>query len=559
VSRLLARETSGGLTRVLAEFPPPRTGRGVGGGCWCWNPDGRSIVYAAADGNLWVQGLRSETPRRLTDHEPRVAQAPTVSPDGALVAYVVDQMEVWAIAIGDARGPTRLDDGCADFCFDPAFSADSRSVTWHAWNVPAMPWDASRLERASIDGRTRGTLVRPAGSVQQPRPTADGRMLAVRDDHGWANVWLDDSPVVAEPFEHASPTWGLGQRSFALSPDGERVAYTRNEAGFGRLCIAEVSTGHVTEVGRGVHGQLSWQGDTICALRSGARTPTQIVLYDVGNAFARSVIDVGPDERWTGFDLPEPEAHTVSADDGGEIHVRLYRAATAGRLICWLHGGPTDQWQVAFLPRLAYWVSRGWSVLVPDHRGSSGHGRAYQQSLRGRWGELDVTDTISVLRAAADRGWGRPESTALFGGSSGGFTVLSVLAADARPDLGCAVVSYPVTDLADLGERSHRFERHYTATLVAPEDFASRSPVTFAHRITTPLLVFHGDADPVVPLAQSKVLVQRMRASGSSVELVVYPGEGHGFRQRDHQLDEYRRIEEFLDLHVLRGRVPPRG
>jgi dipeptidyl aminopeptidase/acylaminoacyl peptidase len=243
------------------------------------------------------------------------------------------------------------------------------------------------------------------------------------------------------------------------------------------------------------------------------------------------------------------------------VHARLYRADEQpddppGRMICWLHGGPTDQWQVTFMPRVAYWRSRGYHVLVVDHRGSTGHGRAYQQALRGRWGELDVADVVAAVHEAHTRGWAAPSGTVLIGGSAGGFTVLGVLR-DAPDLVAAAVVAYPVADLADLAERSHRFERHYTVSLVGdPADpamadtYRMRSPVWFADRIATPLLVFHGDDDPVVPVGQSRLLVERMKASGADVELCVYPGEGHGFRQRHHQLDEYGRTEAFLSRHL---------
>ncbi len=135
--------------------------------------------------------------------------------------------------------------------------------------------------------------------------------------------------------------------------------------------------------------------------------------------------------------------------------------------------------------------------------------------------------------------------------------MLGVLAA--APQMAvAAVVSYPVTDLLDLAERSHRFERHYTHTLVAPlpvstgdlATYVDRSPVTFAPHIRTPLLVFHGDADPVVPVEQSRALATRIVDSGGFVELCVYSGEGHGFRQPVNQLDEFRRMESFLREHV---------
>jgi dipeptidyl aminopeptidase/acylaminoacyl peptidase len=575
-SSLVVSDLENGSRRVLDTVPAPRGGRGLGGGCWCWAADDTAVVYAAVDGNLWWQPLDGVS-RQLTDQGPeRVAQAPMVSRDGRFVVFVVDQAEVWRVAL-DQRGttlgsPVRIDAHDADFCFDPWVLPDSGAVQWLAWDVPDMPWDAARIERVELDalGSVTGrSAVRAAGAVQQPRSMPDGRLLCIRDDHGWANLWLDGpsgagGPLVDETLEHGGPTWGLGQRSFAAAPDGRRIAFTRNDAGFGRLCLVDPADGSVVEVARGVHGQLSWSGHRLAALRTGARTPTQIVVYDTTagsvDAWERTVVDVGPSSDWTPDDLVEPELVTAVAADGAVLHARLYRSdAPDGRLIVWLHGGPTDQWQVTFMPRIAWWRAQGWNVLVPDHRGSSGHGRAYQQALRGRWGDLDVTDVIAFVEAAHQRAWGVPAATALMGGSAGGFTVLGLLAA--RPDLAAAaVVAYPVADLADLADRSHRFERHYTLSLVGPvptlehrvagDPYVDRSPVWSADRIRTPLLVFHGTDDPVVPLDQSSVLVERIRTAGSEAELVVYPGEGHGFRLPEHQLDEYRRTAEFLRRHI---------
>jgi dipeptidyl aminopeptidase/acylaminoacyl peptidase len=271
----------------------------------------------------------------------------------------------------------------------------------------------------------------------------------------------------------------------------------------------------------------------------------------------RTVVAVGPLSGWEDAGLVEPDLVEVAAADGGTVHARLYRADTStDRLLCWLHGGPTDQWQVTFMPRVAYWRALGWNVLVPDHRGSTGHGRSYQQALRGRWGELDVSDIADVIAHAHSRGWGSPTRTAIVGSSAGGFTALGV-AAGHQTLLAAAIVAYPVTDLSDLAERSHRFERHYTESLVGPLPesaalYQERSPTTFADRLTAiPLLVMHGDSDPVVPIEQSRVLVERCRAAGAHVEFVVYEGEGHGFRRSENQLDEYHRMQVFLATHVL--------
>jgi dipeptidyl aminopeptidase/acylaminoacyl peptidase len=543
--------------RQLTAHPAPRPGRGFGGGCWCWTPDGSAVIYSAVDGNLWIQPVPTGGVRRLTEHGPeRTAAAPAIASDGSRVVYVLDEAEIWSTRLDDGS-TERLDDASADFVFDPCPTPDGSGVSWQAWNVPDMPWDASRGQRATFD-RT-GVVDHPGrAAIQQIRFMPDGSQLCLRDDNGWLNLWHRDSPLVDEPFEHGGPSWGMGQRSFAASPDGRRIAFTRNERGFGRLCVVHVASGAVETVARGVHGQLSWQGGRLAGLRSGARTPTQIVVYDDAN-WERTVVAVGPLSGWENLPLAEPDLLEITATDGCTVHARLYRADTStDRMLCWLHGGPTDQWQVTFMPRVAYWRARGWNVLVPDHRGSTGHGRDYQQALRGRWGELDVSDTVDVVTHAHSHGWGTPAQTAIVGSSAGGFTALGVIAS--QPHLSAAaIVAYPVTDLLDLAERSHRFERHYTDSLVGPLPDAAalydeRAPTNFADRLTTtPLLVMHGDSDPVVPIEQSQAFVDRCVEAGGDVEFVVYEGEGHGFRQPDNQLDEYHRMQGFLATHVRGG------
>ena len=544
---LMWQPLDGTPVRQLTAHPPPRPGRGLGGGCWCWTVDGRAVVYAAADGNLWLQPVPGGAVRRLTDTTPeRPAFAPAATGDA--VVYVVDEAEVWSVGL-DGTSPRRLDDGSADFCFDPAPSPDGSEVAWTAWNVPDMPWDRSRIVRLHLSSGRR-TDERSGGAAQQPRWLADGRLASVRDDGGWLNTGVDGVPFVAEPCEHAGPSWGQGQRSFAASPDGRRVAFTRNERGFGRLCVVDVATGAVDEVGRGVHGQLSWVGERLTAIRTGARTPTQVVVHDT-TTWEREVVAIGPLSGWEQVELGEPELVEVTTRDGATIHARRYRGDGRG-LLCWVHGGPTDQWQVTFLPRLAAWQSRGWDVLVPDHRGSTGHGRAYQQAMQQRWGELDVADVVDAIAHAHAHGWAVPATTIVLGASAGGFTALGVAGAAPRRVAG-VVASYPVTDLADLAERSHRFERHSTIGLVGAlpahlDRYRERSPVEHPERLRdVPVLLLHGDSDPVVPVQQSERLAAALAAAGGDVELHVYPGEGHGLRRPEHQLDEYRRLGEFFD------------
>jgi dipeptidyl aminopeptidase/acylaminoacyl peptidase len=556
-------DSRGGPELVVTSDPAPRPAAAYGGGAFDWTPDGDGLVYAASDGGLWFVPAIGGLPRSIVPKQPDGAiAAPAVSPDGTRVAFVVDQHHV-GVAPLDGRGwPIRLST-TADFCFDPAWSPTSDRVVWHEWDVPDMPWDSGRIVVAAADGSSAPTIVAggPGISVQQPRYSPDGKRLAfLSDETGWLNLWVDDKPLIEEPVEHGDPSWGLGQRSYAWSPEGDRIVFCRNELGFGSLNVVDVATGERRPLDKGVFGGLSWQANRVAGVRSGARTPTQVVVYE--NEADRQTVGRGPLGGFEALDLPEPELVEWAGDDGGTVHGRLYRpkeSATGAHpppLIVWIHGGPTAQTQVTWNTRLPFFLERGWAVLFPDHRGSTGHGRAYAQAMAGRWGELDVSDCAAGMRAAAAEGWGDARRMVPMGGSAGGFTVLNLMAH--HPELCAAGVDlYGVTDLFDLDETTHRFEKHYLHSVVGPlpetaDRYRDRSPVNVAEQITSPLLILQGDADPVVPIAQSRAIARRLKALGRTVELHEYEGESHGWLRPETMIDELERVDSFLRRHVLR-------
>ncbi|MGH9165908.1 MAG: S9 family peptidase, partial [Acidimicrobiales bacterium] len=486
------------------------------------------------------------------------------------MAYVVDMRTVMVAPVdvdGRPGGPARIVSAGADFAVDPAWSPDGRWLVWHEWDVPAMAWDQSRIRMAPADGRGSPLTVAggPGVSVQQPRFSPDGSRLGyVSDAGGWANLWVADAsgggarPLVEEAWEHAGPTWGCGQRSWAWSPDGSAVVFDRNEAGFGRLCVVDVGSGRVRALSRGVHTYLSWAGGRVGAVRSGARTPTTVVTLDAADG-GRTVVARGPVGGFEAAGLVEPELVEWHSFEGATLHGRLYRPVarpdgSPPPLVLRVHGGPTDQHRVVFDPTAALLVDRGFAVLVADFRGSTGWGRSYTQALQGGWGAVDVDDLAAGLVAAAERGWGDARRLAVMGSSSGGMAVLLLMAR--HPELCAAGVAlYPVSDLAALAATTHRLEAHYTWSLVGPpaeaaETYRQRSPLTVADAIRGPLLVLHGSADEVVAAGQSVALVARVREHGGMVEHHEYQGEGHGWRRPGTAADALGRIEAFLLAHT---------
>ena len=567
--QLVVVSSTGGAELVVTSDPAPVPSRSYGGGAFDWLPDGTGLVYAAADGGLWLTPVDGGIARCVIAPQPAgPVSSPAVAPDGSKVACVIDSHYVAVASLADnGSWPVRLS-ADVDFCFDPAFTTDSEWVAWQQWSVPDMSWDMSEIAARHADGSgdILSAYSAPDAQAQQVRFAPGGRLGGfLTDVDGFLNLWAFDpdfnaKPLVAEPFEHGDPGWGPGQRSFAWSPDGDRIAFNRNEGGFGRLCVADVATGAVEEVAKGVHGSLTWEGDRLAALRSGARTPTEIVVYDA--KWQRVRVARGAVGGFESAGLVEPELVEWSGDDGGTVHGRLYRPTTSATgadpppLLCSVHGGPSSQSQVAFNARWAFWIDRGWAVLVPDHRGSSGHGRAYLQAMRGRWGDLDTSDVAAGLRAAGERGWADPKRMVIMGGSAGGFTVLNVLAQ--HPDLCAAGVDlFGVADLLELDETTHRFEKHYLDSIVGPlpeavDRYRAHSPLSVVGQITAPLLILQGDADVVVPPAQSQMIADRLAALGRTVELHMYAGEGHGWGRPETVIDELERSEDFLRRHVLR-------
>jgi dipeptidyl aminopeptidase/acylaminoacyl peptidase len=538
-----------------------------GGGGYCWIDDDR-LAYAAADGRLLAVPARGG-PVRVLSRDGRAA-APAASPDGRRVAFVLERPDACDIAVVDVEGsawPRRLSH--ADYAWDPTWSADGRLVAWHEWDLPNMPWDGSRVAAVEVDAPGAVPVVVAGGTdvaVGQPRFAPVGEALAfVAETDGWMNVWvaarLGASPtcVLPESHEHAEPPWGPGQRSFAWSPDARHIALTRNEDGFGRLVVVSLDSGEAREVSKGWHAGLDWGRDGIACIRSGGRTAPQLTVLDPDRGTRDARLRGAPAEL-DAVDLPEPTPITWPGADGDLVHGLLWLPAAEHLeppppVLVDVHGGPTDQTTVDWRPRVRWFLSRGWAVLSPNYRGSTGYGRDYRHALDHAWGEVDVADTVAGIRALALDERVDAARAAVIGGSAGGFTALLV-AAHTPPVVRAAVSLYGVSDLFDLAATTHRFESRYLDRLVGtlPEHadrYEVRSPVHHAREIAVPVLVLQGADDVVVPRAQAQLLVDSMRAAGGTVEQHVYDGEGHGFSQEATILDSYARIERFLDRWVV--------
>lgn len=198
-----------------------------------------------------------------------------------------------------------------------------------------------------------------------------------------------------------------------------------------------------------------------------------------------------------------------------------------------------------------YWTSRGYAVVAINYAGSSGYGRAYRDSLNGQWGVNDVEDTANCIAHLSTLNLIDSTRVGILGGSAGGYGVLAALCD--YPSLFAGGVSlYGISNVSTLVADTHKFESRYADKLLFPKDasekekeriMVERSPCFRAEKIKAPILLLQGEEDKIVPPNQAREMEEAIRESGGVVKLVLFEGEGHGFRGKE-SMGRAKREEE---------------
>jgi dipeptidyl aminopeptidase/acylaminoacyl peptidase len=573
---VLVRRSPDGTTTDL--LPPPWNARTrvheYGGGAW--TVAGGDVWFTDfADQRLYLVAAGTAEPVAVTP-EPELPAGVRhadlrVTPDGAAVVAVRETHAASGAAADVAHEVVRVErDGTStvlvsgtDFVSDPRLSPDGGWLAWLQWQHPDMPWDAAELVVRGPDGTE--TVVAGGRSGAQPesavQPTwdADGTLwfLADRTDVWSLYRWRpggEPELVVDTGSDIAGPQWVFGQSRFTLLGDG-RVVLAYGRDGADRLAVREPDgTLREFDLEYADFGQLAAAGTSVVCVAGGPASEPVVLRVGVDDGTSevlRPARDLGLDPGW--FSRPEHVTFpTVAGDsaDGrpgvGEAHALVYPptnpqltgpADERPPLLVLVHGGPTAAARGVLNLGVQYWTSRGFAVADVDYRGSTGYGRRYRDALQGRWGVADLDDVVSCARWLADAGRVDPARMAIRGGSAGGYTTLAALTF--RPGVFAAGAShYGVADLAALAADTHSFESRYLDGLIAPwpagaDVYAARSPIHHTDALDTPLAVFQGDEDRVVPPEQAEMMVAALRDKGVPHAYLLFPGEQHGFRKAD--------------------------
>ena len=585
--RTLIRHGIDGAARELTPAPFNVRNRvhEYGGGSYAIAGD-RVVASSMADGRLWrldpdgaadPVAITPEGPWRYGDlwfdtgRDRLYAVRETHPGDRSRIDLV--RNELVAIALDGSDGAGRVLVSGPDFVAGARPSPDGSRLAWIEWDHPAMPWDDTRLRVAEVRGDgslgAARTVAGGAGvSVIQPGWSAEGVLHAVSDETGWWNLYAFDGPdgldgparnLAPMDAELGGPMWELGATWWAFLADGAILA---SAAADGREDLIRIERdGTVTRLETSFleASGLTAAGAGAVAIVGSAREPRALARLSrdgaVAGVLARSLaVPVDADY------LPEPEPIAFPSS-GGATARALYFPPTnpafegpdgeRAPLLVISHGGPTSSASGVLSLDRAFFTSRGIAVVDVDYRGSTGYGRPYRDALKGRWGIVDVDDSVAAARYLVDRGDVDPRRLVIRGGSAGGYTTLAALAF--MPDVFAAGIShFGIADLELIHHDGHKFESRYDEGLVAPwtpegrEVFRDRSPIHHLGRMRAPMLLFQGLDDKVVPPSQLDVMEEAFAERGLPFVAYRFEGEGHGFRRAENRRTSYEAELAFL-------------
>jgi dipeptidyl aminopeptidase/acylaminoacyl peptidase len=349
---------------------------------------------------------------------------------------------------------------------------------------------------------------------------------------------------------------------FIFSSKGKYLLYQVNEDGRTRLKLKNLKSGKSVALklpkGKCLSFDFSPDEKNIVVIFETSENPGDIYVYRIKSKKYKQ-ITFSMIGGITKNELTAPHPIKYKSFDGLEIAAHLFipkwlKKDGTNPAIVWAHGGPEAQVEYTFNKYLQIFSNRGYVVIAPNFRGSTGYGKKFQRKIYGDWGGNEFKDVLGSYNYLLDSGYADKNNIAVVGGSFGGFMTLTCVTK--APDLWkCAVDIFGPTNLFTFLNSIPEYWKPMTFELVGnPENqkelLQERSPIFHVDNIKCPLFIIQGENDPRVVKAESDQIVGKLKSMDKEVEYFVLPDEGHGFTKVSNQILAWNKICSFIDKHL---------
>lgn len=430
------------------------------------------------------------------------------------------------------------------------FSAGGGRVAVVASEKPLeKDWYACKLYTFTIDSPELKLIYDPGWrQATRPRMSPDGAYLAFLESL-WSDQGLSGGDVVLYEFKNsrASNLTEGYRRSFGdilWTDAGFLSALWFSEGAFGISKFRDGWNDLWSAKGTVMPGfspEFAYSGGKYAFAFTDEKNPPEVYVMENGKE-PRAITGINSGLS----DLKAYSAEVVKwkSTDGKDIYGVLRSLGKDSPLVVYIHGGPTSFSGISFLDRMTLFLGQGFSVFAPNYRGSTGMGREYAEANRGDMGGMDFTDIMSGIEHLKSSGRVSTDNIFLTGGSYGGFmTSWAITQTDMfRAAAGLFGISdwlsfHGTTRISDWDQV------HYDDDPYRGELFSKFSPIRYVENIRTPVILMHGRDDPFVPVGQYLQFYRALKDQEKEVRLLIFPREGHGFREKRHQ-------EQFMDETV---------
>lgn len=478
-----------------------------------------------------------------------------------LYVFDVASKKVTQITSGD------FDDG------QPTWSPDGKKIAFTSNRSQPDP-DANRNEDiwvVAADNTDKGAhltqITTNPGTDSQPTWSPDGNSIAYVTMTNVHLFWYETEKLAVSPSTGGTAkiltaSFDRSVRRPHYSDDGKYIYFTAEDDGAVSLCRIPAEGGEITRPisGRRTVSAFSLgKNEEVAAEISTIDRPGEVFLEN-GRELKR--LTKTNDALFDQLRLAEVEYVHFKSKDGTNIAGYLYKpvgyaAGTKVPTILNPHGGPVGQYSASFYHQAQLFAANGYAVLLPNPRGSSGYGEKFCAAIYADWGGKDYQDDVAMVDYAVAQGIADPEKLGVAGWSYGGISTDFIIAQTTR--FKAAISGAGVALLTSFWGHDH-YQRDYVTELGYPWEHQALwdklSPFYRVAGITTPTLFMGGDLDANVPVLGGEQMYQAMKALGRQTELVVYPGEFHGFTAPSHIKDRYERYLAWF-AHYVKGDSAP--